>query len=213
MPNWAYNKVKLTHKDSAMIDRMVAAFKKGAIMQEFHPCPAALMETVSGFHGDPEKQKQLEQQQKENIANYGHKDWYSWCVAEWGTKWDFGGAEDSEVEIVHEAVGQDLLPTIDIYFETAWSPPIEAYKKLEEQGFIIHAMYDEESTAFCGEYVTDQGENTIQMQFDSEWARHHVPKHINDAFGIVERIEQYENEEDDYEEEEEEPRRLRNKDE
>ena len=74
------------------------------------------------------------------------------------------------------------------------SPPLAAYQKLEEQGFVIHALYDEESTAFCGEYVTGVGENTISMKFDSAWAEQNVPQHIDQAFGIVDRIREYEEE-------------------
>lgn len=196
MPNWVYNQVKLSHKDPAMIERAIKAFKKGEIMQEFHPCPEPLKNTVSGWSSDPTEQKQMEDQQRQNIAEYGYKDWYSWSIDNWGTKWDFGSdSKEVEVDVVHEAIGNDLLPTIDIRFDTAWSPPLKAYQKLESLGFHIHAMYDEESTAFCGEYITGIGENTIEMKFDSEWAQNNVPKHIDEAFGIVKRIKNYEEDE------------------
>ena len=147
MPNWAYNQLKLSHKDRAMIERAVTAFDKESFLQEFIPCPQSLRETVSGWCSDPEEQAQLEQQQQANVAQFGHKDWYSWCVENWGTKWDFGNEFDDLPEITQ--AGE--LYTVNLYFDTAWSPPLEAYRKLEEQGFVIHALYDEESTAFCGE--------------------------------------------------------------
>ena len=46
----------------------------------------------------------------------------------------------------------------------------------------------------CGEYITGTGENTISMKFDSAWAEQNVPEHIDEAFGIVDRIREYEEE-------------------
>lgn len=53
-----------------------------------------------------------EERQKELIAKYGAINWYDWNIKNWGTKW---GACDSRVERSENA----------IYFDTAWSPPIE----------------------------------------------------------------------------------------
>ena len=190
MPNWAYNQLKLSHKDRAMIERAVTAFDAEHFLQEFIPCPQPLLETVAGWSNDPAEQAKMEQQQQANIAQFGHKDWYNWCIDNWGTKWDFGNELDELPEITQEGE----LYTVNLYFDTAWSPPIEGYRKLEEQGFVIHALYDEESTAFCGEYITGIGENTIDMKLDSAWAEQNVPEHIDEAFGIVDRIREYEEE-------------------
>jgi hypothetical protein len=160
MPNWAYNRLKLSHPDRTMIERAVTAFDAEHFLQEFIPCPQPLLETVSGWSNDPEKQAKMEKQQQANIAQFGHKDWYDWCIDNWGTKWDFGNGCDGLPEITQEG---DLY-TVNLSFDTAWSPPLRAYRKLEEQGFVIHALYDEESTtfcgvtAFCGEYITGTGE-------------------------------------------------------
>ena len=191
MPNWAYNRLTLSHKDPAMIERAVAAFKNGEFLQEFIPCPQDLLDTMSGYMGhDTPEQRALEAKEKSNIQKHGYRNWYDWKLANWGTKWDFG--DEGEYTVVYESIGSDLLPTVNFSFDTAWSPPIDAYRQLEEQGFIINALYDEESTAFCGEYVTGKGENTIKMEFNSAWARANVPPHIDQAFGIIQRIEEYE---------------------
>lgn len=52
-----------------------------------------------------------------NCVNYGHKDWYEWCNANWGTKWNaYGCTEDSCPDALN--------------FKTAWSPPIPVLKRL-----------------------------------------------------------------------------------
>ena len=45
----------------------------------------------------------------DNLKNYGSKDWYDWCVKNWGTKWNACGTEFDESN-----------PT-QIKFDTAWS--------------------------------------------------------------------------------------------
>ena len=53
----------------------------------------------------------------ENIEKYGHKDWYSWSIANWGTKWN-------AYEISDEGDS--------IRFDTAWSTPAPVVEKLSE---------------------------------------------------------------------------------
>ena len=54
---------------------------------------------------------------------YGADNWYDWCTLRWGTKWNSYG----NIHVLYEDVQQ-----IDIKFETAWSPPIPIYEKLDE---------------------------------------------------------------------------------
>ena len=51
----------------------------------------------------------------ENLANYGHKDWYSWANERWGTKWNaYDQKDDGET----------------ISFDTAWSTPLPVLEAL-----------------------------------------------------------------------------------
>lgn len=51
----------------------------------------------------------------DNIAKYGHKDWYSWSVENWGTKWNaYQISEHGD----------------SIRFETAWSTPAPVIEEL-----------------------------------------------------------------------------------
>jgi len=69
---------------------------------------------------------------------------------EWGTKWDVGeqGASD-----IHP--GGRMLHTV---FDSAWSPPINAYEKLVELGFGVEAQYYEGGMAFAGTWTNGSDE-------------------------------------------------------
>jgi hypothetical protein len=53
----------------------------------------------------------------DNIEKYGHKDWYSWSVANWGTKWNAYNISSGESSLS---------------FDTAWSTPAQVIEKLSE---------------------------------------------------------------------------------
>ena len=59
----------------------------------------------------------------------------------WGTKWD--------VNFKIETNGEDHLV---LTFDSAWSPPIDFYKFLEDLGFIVRATYYEAGMGFAGSY-------------------------------------------------------------
>lgn len=48
-------------------------------------------------------------------------DWYNWNVRNWGTKWELSNADVSESET-----------SLSYYFESAWSPPVEALVNLSK---------------------------------------------------------------------------------
>ena len=70
------------------------------------------------------------------------QDWYEWNTENWGTKWS-----PSYDSTKYERIDDN---EIKINFETAWCHPIKLYEKMEEQGFEITAMYQEESNQFIG---------------------------------------------------------------
>jgi hypothetical protein len=58
----------------------------------------------------------------ENIEKYGHQDWYSWKIQNWGTKW---GAYHLHI--------QDVTDDIFICeYDTAWSPATPIFDRLHE---------------------------------------------------------------------------------
>lgn len=186
MPNWCSNSVVLKHKDPTFVARARDAITRGELLQEFVPVPNDLKETVAGSFGDDERQKELEIQTAYNIKNYGYSNWYDFCVNEWGTKWDVQGEY------------QDIDEGIVINFDSAWAPPIEAYAKFVSMGFEVEAMYYEPGVSFCGEW--NNGEDLYyQIEGNSEWVRENIPEHIDEAFGISEGMEAWEEEEENEE--------------
>lgn len=72
-----------------------------------------------------------------------NKDWdYSWCVSNWGTKWDVDVSSwDREGN------------SITMSFDSAWGPPIEACRYAEEEWkYAIQLYFIESGCCFLGCY-------------------------------------------------------------
>ncbi len=183
MPNWCSTSVVLKHADPTFVARARQAAETG-LLQEFIPVPKDLTETIAGSFADAERQKELEIQTAYNIKNYGYSSWYDFCVSEWGTKWDVTGE------------AQDIEGGVMLNFESAWSPPVEAYSKLRSMGFYVEAMYYEPGVGFCGAWI-DGAEDHYEIEGNSEWVTANVPEYIDEAFGISENMAQWEEEYDE----------------
>ena len=96
----------------------------------------------------------------------GRDDWYEWAIEEWGTKWD---ARKSDSQFVEET------STLHIDFETAWSPPIAAYKKFTDLGFNINSTFHESGMCFIGTWKSDDGEEYYEYDFSDENWRDDLP--------------------------------------
>lgn len=111
--------------------------------------------------------------------------WYNFCVSNWGTKWDVGGD------------GRDPIKdpnVLELSFESAWSPPIEAYRAMEEQGFEVEAHYYEPGVAFFGSYM-DGCEDTIDFSsMGYQTIREEFPE-ADERWNISEWLEECANEE------------------
>jgi len=189
MPNWCNNSVEITHEDPAMIERVREAFNKGALLQEFIPVPEDL-HIVAGRVGDPAEQKKLEEDTARNIATHGYANWYDYCVNEWGTKWDIGSDGNP---------AQDIPGGLMLGFDSAWAPPIEAYNKLQDMGFVIRAMYYEPGMAFAGVWEDGFDDYYDYGGMDSEQIAAELPVELDEAFCISESVAEWEaeNAEDD----------------
>ena len=88
--------------------------------------------------------------------------WYDWRIKNWGTKWD---------ATIISATRKKNVATL--YFETAWAPPIEIYKVLEEEGFKVEATYVEQGMQYAGHYkkgvdFTDDKPQFLLNLYDEE---------------------------------------------
>jgi hypothetical protein len=191
MPNWCNNNLVLEHDDPAMIKRAFDALERGEFLQEFIPVPQDLKDTVSGFLGDGDEQKALEAKTQANIEKYGYGNWYDFCVGEWGTKWDVGG--DGQTDVHPEG---RMLHTS---FDSAWSPPVNAYAKLEELGFRVEAQFYESGMAFAGTYSDGNCDDFSLEGMSADDIEQNYPE-LDECFGISESIRDYERENQEDEE-------------
>ena len=134
MPNWCLNKLTVSHSDPAMVDRFVKAYNTGKTCDEFLPMP-------------------------EDIGD----GWFDWCVNNWGTKWDVGADIGTDREEFHGLKATVVGNEANCSFDSAWSPPIGLYEKLDELGYKVHASYFEPGMAFCGIWA-DGYDNYIEYQ-------------------------------------------------
>lgn len=99
---------------------------------------------ISGHYGTPLTLKEIhDKYPNEDIAKlltnfreYGHITWYSWSIANWGTKWDMYSVDCNDNVLT---------------FETAWSTPIkwiEALAKTLEDGVLLQLRYADEDIGY-----------------------------------------------------------------
>jgi hypothetical protein len=82
-------------------------------------------------------------EEEAELAMIGHRSWYSWCVENWGTKWNACRAEISK-----RSPDSGLL---EIRFDTAWDAPVPIYERLlalfPQLGFWF--SWQHEGSALC----------------------------------------------------------------
>ena len=187
MPNWCNNNLTLTHEDPAMIQRAFDALERGEFLNEFIPVPEQL-KIVAGCVGDPDEQKKLESDTARNLRELGYGNWYDYCVGEWGTKWDCG-----------EQGASDIHPDgkmLHTFFDTAWSPPINAYEKLVELGFGVEAMYYEGGMCYAGTFSNGADEELNLEGMGADEIEQNYPE-LDECFGISESMREYQSMEEE----------------
>lgn len=189
MPNWCSNVVTFSHPEPKQIARLVKTAESDdvSVLQEFVPCPKELLnDELTTSYADEEKQRQVDALKQQMLDKYGCSSWYDWCIANWGTKWD----------ICDVSVDQTAEDTVQLTFNTAWSPPLEAFGAMEEQGWNIYAMYYEPGCVYAGIYA-DGYDNCYQNWGDYQDARATLPQELDEMFGISEAQEEWERENED----------------
>ena len=147
MPNWTANRIYI-EGDEADIRAFLEAVKWEDELFDFNriiPMPDLLRHTGSGHREingkkveswyivkhakyDPPQEKEIARlftpEEEVELKAIGHRDWYSWSVANWGTKWNACSVEIDDTSIQHGY--------IEIAFNTAWSAPVP----------LLHAMVE-----------------------------------------------------------------------
>ena len=116
-----------------------------------------------------------ESQLLEYFAPIGEWEYDKACYA-WGTKWD--------VSNVSSYLDDGYL---EINFDTAWGPPLEAYKTAEDRlGVIIEADYYEPGMMFIGDR-----DGSYELNFEEENWADNIPVELVSAWGLEDEYENY----------------------
>ena len=182
MPNWCYNNADITAKtpeQMQLLQRIAERNKeKQGVFNIIRPLPAELENTVKGTG-----------EYQQEIFIDGCNNWFDWQVNHWGTKWD--------IDPVSEEFDGE---TLSLSFDSAWSPPIELYKYLVEQGFDVSANYYEPGMNFAGEWVNGDDfmiEDVYALARQDAETLSVQEYDILAMFGIWEEVAQYDEDEED----------------
>lgn len=131
-------------------------------LTSLYPMPDELSHTTATFFDatktDDEHAEQIVKW-AELISRYGHQDWYSWALDNWGTKW--GDYEHSYAELSDEHV--------EIRYMTAWCPFDNKFWHHVSQQFptlTFVIVYDEPGMVFCGASCYRNGETVAERYID-----------------------------------------------
>ena len=148
MPNWCNNTIDIVGPTETIKQVWEDAACTG-LLEAMVPMPKDLEDTTSPSEG---------------------VNWYNWRVSNWGTKWDI------DMEGLEFTDNGDGTASISGWFDSAWSPPIEAYNAFldDMDNCYIEAYYQELGMDFVGKY--EDGEEThfddvseIVKQPEEEW--------------------------------------------
>ena len=145
MPNWCNNNIEITGPAKTINAVWTAAqVEDSGLLNAMVPMPVELKDTVKGSNGDA-------------------VNWYDWSVTNWGTKWDVG------LEGIEYTDNGDGTATISGYFDSAWSPPIEAYNRFLEanEDCSLTGSYYEMGCDFAGFY--DNGDDEYLENLRDEY--------------------------------------------
>ena len=114
--------------------------------------------------------------------------WYGWRVQHWGTKWDV------QAEVVSHSVSDGW---INLAFDSAWSPPLEAlyYWESAGEGRSFNIRYIEWGMAFCGEADSSGYSEHFTIPVTVADVQAQIPIDLDEEFGISEMVAQWEAEE------------------
>jgi len=115
---------------------------------------------------------------------------YHKAVEEWGTKWDISMI-DANLEISEDGT------IIEGYFESAWSPPLNAimHYEMANPDVDIHCKYYEPANDFVGSNY--YGDFSITDQPRSFWETDPAGTDLDETFYVVEMLDEYQEEIED----------------
>ena len=190
MPNYCNNVVEIrgpVQVVKALVDHRLDFMK-------IYPYPKDL-DIVAGRSGadDSPEQIQLVAAEESNLKKYGYKNWYDWCVSEWGTKWNAGGSDNADMQIDFDEDGDDSIALFQ--FDTAWAPALGVLQKLRDDHpeLSVECRYHEPGVGFMGVWTDghDRCYDNIEGSKDTFW-QSDDGRLLDETFDIVESMQEWE---------------------
>lgn len=161
MPNWCDNALFLMYeRDNKKQVRYIEKIIKGLNRKR----PVLLNTLTPMPKHDPNPNSPTKFLRKGSLGKYekelfGDDNWYDWSISNWGTKWE-ADINDYHTDLNHNN------GKLYIYFQSAWSPPIQALlnSRLEELGISYQLLYLETGMNFWGECL-DGFDNSHEIVF------------------------------------------------
>jgi hypothetical protein len=166
MPNWCNNETELlgsekdireilrlaqqTQYELEEVDGELKTYETPFAMNGLIPMPRKLKDSTAEA-GNKNFAKALA-----GDKTVEYDDWYTWRLAHWGTKWDL----NPDSTYVSEVIVQDDNATVNITYDTAWSPVCDFWLKVSEMfpAVRIDVRYFEEGMNFIGQAIFEGGE-------------------------------------------------------
>ena len=131
-------------------------------------------------------------------------EWYGWNIENWGTKWDVDtqGLEFEEDEDGnYDNGGLGPHARISGWFDSAWSPPVEACQAYGEANpdVTIILRYYEPGMCFVGLYEFVEGAEMTDFCFDyssctTDTVRDMIGEELDDHWGVSEQMAEWDEE-------------------
>ena len=167
MPNWCQNVVYIEASPEE-IEQIIASINN----------PADDKGLLNYFRPEPEHAE---------VAQGTMPSWWTWRVENWGTKWEV------QAEIVSHSVEGGW---INLIFDSAWAPPIDAISFWADQKDerVCNLRYMEWGMMFCGEYDSQGEHDYYDIPETVQLAEQLIPVELDEEFGILESMTQWEEE-------------------
>lgn len=199
MPNWCNNSIEIVGPRDKIRALWEQARKDeeqgGGLLRGMRPEPnydeVEVLPTFPGIVGNNDPVK------KESA-------WWDWRVQNWGTKWEVGceGLEyEQDEDGNYDNGGKGPYARITGWFDSAWSPPVDACAFYAEQNPDVRITldYNEPGMAFVGQVKFEDGEMSNEEHYDygdcdSKTVRDAIGPEMDDMWAISETMAEYEDE-------------------
>lgn len=188
MPNWCNNNFAITGD----IDSIKPVWEEMQKTKEFLNVIVPQPDNI--FKGN------LGATEREECAEQGIPNWYDWNIENWGTKWDV------DIEGFEFWDNGDGTATISGWFDSAWSPPINAYETLagDMDSCVIECSYYEPGMDFAGFWSSENGDEFCESLHDEYEAgddASELYKRLDEEFALSEQFEMWDDDTIELEEE------------